>query len=208
MVIVSDASPLRALHHLGLLHLCRELYGSVVVPEAVRLEMRQPTTTCPALEISSYAWFEVRSPQRTPTELGIPADLDAGEAEAIALALESNAELILMDERKATQTARGMRLATIGVFGVLLEAKRKRLIERVLPCVDRLVGDCVSSHRRNYGRSWQHSRMSESSMTLRSDFDSAFRAAVGGVCGETHGVMVPPGDGCTFSELLVAVDHR
>lgn len=61
LIVVSDASPIRALHHLGLLPLCRELYGIVVVPEAVQRELRQATTTCPALEVTDYAWFEIRS---------------------------------------------------------------------------------------------------------------------------------------------------
>jgi predicted nucleic acid-binding protein len=71
----------------------------------------------------------------------VPSDLDAGETEAITLAIELHADLHLMDERRGTEVARRLGLATIGVFGVLLEAKRKALIDRVLPYVDRLVID-------------------------------------------------------------------
>src|SRR5207247_742892 len=109
--------------------------------QAVRDELHHPTTTCPTLEITDYPGFEVRVPHSTPGDLGVPADLDAGETEAITLAIELHADLVLMDERKGTEAARQLGLATIGVFGVLLEAKRKGLIERVLPCVDRLVGE-------------------------------------------------------------------
>lgn len=141
IVVVSDSSPIRALHHLGLLYLCRDLYGSVIVPEAVRQELRHPTATCLSLEITDHPGFEVRSPRSNPVDLGIPSDLDAGETEAITLAIELHADLVLMDERKGTEAARRLGLATIGVFGVLLEAKRKGLINRVLPCVDRLVAE-------------------------------------------------------------------
>ena len=139
VIVVSDSSPLRALHHLGLLFLCRDLYGSVIVPEAVRQELQRPTMTCSTLEITDYSGFEVRLPHSKPSEVGVPADLDAGETQAITLAIELHADLLLMDERKGTHAARQLGLATIGVFGVLLEAKRKGLIERVLPLVDRLV---------------------------------------------------------------------
>ena len=139
LIVISDASPVRALHHLGMLSLCQDLYGSVIIPEAVRHELLRPTTTCPAIEISEYPGFEVRSPSTDPRSLGVPSDLDAGEAQAITLALELHANLLLMDERKGTEIARRLGLATIGVFGVLLEAKRKGLIDLVLPCVDRLV---------------------------------------------------------------------
>ncbi len=141
IVVVSDTSPVRALHHLGLLSICHSLYGSVIVPEAVRQELRRPTSTCAALEIADVAGFEVRSPRANPSDLGVPPDLDAGETQAIALAIELHADLVLMDERKGTEAARRMGLATIGVFGVLLEAKRKGLIEHLLPCVDRLIAE-------------------------------------------------------------------
>lgn len=141
VVVVSDSSPIRALHHLGLLSLCRDLYRSIIVPEAVRQELRRPTTTCPALEITEYTGFEVRVPGSDPVALGVPSDLDAGETQAITLAIELHADLLRMDERKATEAARHLGLATVGVFGVLLEAKRQGLVERVLPCVDRLVGE-------------------------------------------------------------------
>lgn len=88
VVVVSDASPIRALHHLGLLHLCSTLYGRVIVPEAVRQELLRPTATCPALDVGDFTGFDVRSARSKPDALGVPADLDAGETEAITLALE------------------------------------------------------------------------------------------------------------------------
>lgn len=141
IVVVSDSSPVRALDHLGLLSLFRDLYGTVIIPETVRAELRQATTTCPALEVADYSWFEIRRPTSAAHELGVPADLDAGESEAIALSIELRADLMLIDERKATDAARSLGLTTIGTLGVLLEAKRRRLIDRVLPHVDKLVGD-------------------------------------------------------------------
>ena len=117
------------------------LYGSVIIPEAVRQELRRATGTCPALEIAGLPGFEVRAPRVNPIDVGVPSDLDAGETEAIALAIELRADLLLMDERKGTESARRLGLTTIGVLGVLLEAKRRSLVDRVLPCFDRLVAE-------------------------------------------------------------------
>lgn len=89
IVVVSDSSPVRSLDHLGRLSLLRDLYGTVIIPEAVRAELRQATTTCPALEVADYSWFELRRPISAAYELGVPAELDAGESEAIALAIDS-----------------------------------------------------------------------------------------------------------------------
>jgi predicted nucleic acid-binding protein len=141
VIVISDASPIRALHCLGLLSLCRDLYGSVIVPEAVRQELLQPTSTCPALNIRDYSDFDVRKPRSKSVDLGVPSDLDVGETEAITLAIELHADLLLMDERKGTAAARHLGLMTIGVIGVLLEAKRRGLIGHVLPFVDRLVAE-------------------------------------------------------------------
>ncbi|HEX7377062.1 MAG TPA: DUF3368 domain-containing protein [Pirellulales bacterium] len=141
VVVISDASPVRALNHLGLLTLCRDLYGTVIVPEAVQEELRRPTTTCCAIELSDYSWFEIRRPSADSRDLGVPSELDAGETQAIALAMELHADLILIDERKAASAARGLGLTAMGVLGVLLEAKRKNLLDLALPCVDRLVSE-------------------------------------------------------------------
>lgn len=141
IIVVSDCSPIRALHHLGLLGLCHDLYGAIVVPAAVRDELRRPTSTCPAIDIASFPHFAVQIPRAAPTSVGVPPDLDPGETQAIALAVELHADLVLMDERKGTQAAREMGLTTIGVFGLLLEARRKGLINQLLPLVDRLISE-------------------------------------------------------------------
>lgn len=65
-------------------------------------------------------------------------ELDAGEAEAIACALEINADLLLLDERRARETAQRLGLKFIGILGVLTEAKRRQLIPRIRPVLDNL----------------------------------------------------------------------
>mgnify|MGYP001767929126 CR=1 FL=1 len=61
-------------------------------------------------------------PRSVPCTIWDYSDLDGGESEAIALAIELSADLILIDERKGTEAARRLGLTTIGVLGVLLEA--------------------------------------------------------------------------------------
>ena len=68
----------------------------------------------------------------------IQQDLDAGEAEAIALAVETEAELLLMDERLGRESARHFGLRYVGLIGVLVEAKRKGLVRAVRPYLNEL----------------------------------------------------------------------
>ena len=65
-------------------------------------------------------------------------ELDAGEAEAIALAFEQKAELLLMDERLGRETARYFGLNYTGVIGILIEAKQKGLIGSIKEHLDSL----------------------------------------------------------------------
>jgi len=65
-------------------------------------------------------------------------DLDSGEAESIVLALELEAEVLLIDERLARQTAHHLGLHYVGLIGVLLEAKRKGLTPRIEPLLNAL----------------------------------------------------------------------
>lgn len=65
-------------------------------------------------------------------------DLDRGEAEAIALAVEEEADLLLMDERIGRESANHLGLRYAGLVGVLIEAKSKALVREVKPLLDAL----------------------------------------------------------------------
>jgi uncharacterized protein len=80
-------------------------------------------------------------------------ELDPGEAEAIALAIELNSDVLLMDERAGRQKALEMGLKVTGVIGVLLTAKGLGLVTAVRPLLDELesnAGFWMSKDFRNY----------------------------------------------------------
>lgn len=68
------------------------------------------------------------------------AQLDRGEAEAIVLALERRADVLLVDERRGRRVTAAFGLRVIGLLGMLAEAKRIGLIERVKPVLNDLIG--------------------------------------------------------------------
>lgn len=88
---------------------------------------------------SSYDWLKVVEPMHTPSEW-LSLDLGAGELAAMALALENQSHIILLDDGLARRTAHAAGLQVWGTLKVLLEAKSKCLTERVEPLVDRLAG--------------------------------------------------------------------
>lgn len=68
----------------------------------------------------------------------MPSPLGRGEAEAIALALELGADVLLIDERKARKAALGLGVPVTGVLGFLLEAKKKGAIPAIKPLLDQM----------------------------------------------------------------------
>jgi uncharacterized protein len=137
-LVVSDTSPVRALNHLGLLHLLQDLFTTVLIPPAVRDELLKPTRTCPVIDVSSAPFVKIQSPRDAVRVQSFLAELDPGEAEALVLAVEVPAQLVLLDERKARRVAERLGLTLIGAVGILLEAKRQGLVPAVHPLLIRL----------------------------------------------------------------------
>ncbi len=139
MIVVSNASPLVALIDINQSALLPQLYGQVLVPEAVWQEVFERGGDYPQRkEIAQASWLERRVVVDTLTARALQENLDMGEAEAITLAVEVKADLLLMDERLGRRTAQHMGLKVTGVIGVLIEAKHKQLISSIKPLLDAL----------------------------------------------------------------------
>lgn len=142
MIIVSDTSPLSNLAIVDHLFLLKEIYQTVVIPEAVAEELENAQADEPRIAaVLSLDWVVVRTAQNVVliSELRNERLLDRGESEAIALALELGAEELLIDERLGRREAARLGISMTGVLGVLLIAKRRGLIPAVRPVIDELI---------------------------------------------------------------------
>ncbi len=142
MIVVSDTSPLSSLAIVGWLSLLREIYSIVIIPQAVAKELTNSSDEDHRISsVLSLEWVEVR--QTTNLELVLfllnEQNLDRGEAEAIALALELKANELLIDERLGRREATRLGLSITGVLGILLIAKRRGLIHAVKPVMNDLI---------------------------------------------------------------------
>jgi predicted nucleic acid-binding protein len=138
LIVVSDSSPVIALARIGRLELLPKLYQQVLIPASVYRELQHPHRRFP-LDPDSWPWLVVR-PVQDIGRVARLGQLDPGEAEAIILAVEVGADVVLVDERKGRKAATDMGLRVLGVLGILAEAKRAGLIDRIEPVLDELIG--------------------------------------------------------------------
>jgi hypothetical protein len=137
-VVVSDTSPLRALVHLGHVEWLEVLFKRVLLPPAVAFELRRPPPVYRPIEVSAWTFLEVIAPTNAARVAELRSSLDVGEAEAIALAEEIKADIVLIDEMAGRETARIRGFMVLGTLGLLVRAKQRGLSPSVAPLLDRL----------------------------------------------------------------------
>ena len=137
-VVLADASPLIGLARIGGLTWLRKLYQSVFVTRAVRAEVSVVGQAGqPELAAAFRArWLRQLRSEPRASEL---SRLDTGEASTLraALALGDRA-VVILDDFAARREARRLGVEFIGTAGVIVEAKRTGLIDRVAPAFERL----------------------------------------------------------------------
>ena len=129
MIVVADTSPLNYLIRLGYIEVLPEIYGRVVVPDAVLIEMQHEEAPP---EVRAWAsdppgWLEKR--RVVHLDLTLAVELGAGEREAISLAMEIRADILLIDERAGRQEAEARQLEVTGTLAVLLNASLRGYFE-------------------------------------------------------------------------------
>lgn len=122
MIVIADTSPLNYLIRLGHPDVLREIYGRVLVPHAVLTEMQHPDAPPEVRAWASAppAWLEHKQVEQLDETL--TSELGAGEREAISLALEVAADVLLIDERAGRQQAEARHIEVAGTLAVLLQA--------------------------------------------------------------------------------------
>jgi predicted nucleic acid-binding protein len=117
MIVVNDTSAITSLLQIGQEALLHKLYGEVLIPETVQEELLEAHTALPVFVCPARV-LNLEEVHRLSIEL------DLGEAEAIALAKERHADVLLLDEAEGRRVALRERVPIIGLLGVLIQAKQ------------------------------------------------------------------------------------
>ena len=134
-MIVSDAGPIVVFARIGRLSLLRDVTGALLIPDAVHSEIFANKGAMPgASEVTQATWIQrVRVADRSIVDQ-MPNVLHEGEREAITLAKERGAQL-LIDEIRARREASARGVEVIGTLRILDQAKLSRHIALVRPVI-------------------------------------------------------------------------
>jgi predicted nucleic acid-binding protein len=126
--IISDTSCLILLDKIGELDLLQKLFGEVITTEVV------------ADEFGKYLppWIRIQNSNDAASQFVLEAALDKGEASAIALALEMDNCLLIIDELKGRKLARQLGITITGTLGVLVLAKQSGYVSMLRPVLDKI----------------------------------------------------------------------
>jgi len=136
--VICNTTPLQYLHQMGCLQLLPQLYQQLIVPEAVVDELRQGELQgMDVPSLGALEWVSVQTVSFVDLRR-VPAGLDAGEREVLALALGKADPLLILDDAAARNQARVLGIPFTGTVGVLMKAKRTGLISAIRPRLDQL----------------------------------------------------------------------
>lgn len=140
MKVVSNTSPIILLAKIGQLDILVQLYDEIIVPASVLGEL-QAKHGSEIKQIESF--FQIgkfQNREATWEYLNqVPSALGSGEQEAIALAVEHKADLVILDDQEGRRIARQKSLVVTGTIGVLIEAREQNLIKSISYEMDRLI---------------------------------------------------------------------
>lgn len=128
MIIISNTSPINYLILIGQIDLLPQLFSRIIIPCAVYQELsaRDAPENVRNWIINTPNWLKIEAVTQ-PSDKIIDL-LDPGEREAILLAQQLNADLVILDDMKARRIAIDRGLSITGILGILDQAATMKLI--------------------------------------------------------------------------------
>lgn len=136
--LVCNTSPIQYLHQIGLLNILAEISGRVVIPPAVLDEIdagRKAGVNLP--DLKEIPWITIQRPA-SEAAVSLVTDLGLGETQVLMLAIESRELVAILDDAVARRFAQSLGIPYTGTLGLLLDAKRAGLIEKITPYLEQL----------------------------------------------------------------------
>ena len=128
-IIISDTSCLILLFKIDELDLLKKLSDKVFITKTIKQEFGK----------SLPDWIEIKSPSDDHYQQILEMELDAGEASAIALSLETDNSVLIIDDLKGRKVAERLKLKYSGTFGLILKAKQEGILTNISPIINKII---------------------------------------------------------------------
>lgn len=126
--VISDTSCLIILSNINELEILKELYGEITTTYEVEAEFGGKLPS----------WIKIKSPKNNSKLQQLRKQLDLGEASIITLASETPDCTVILDDLKARKIAESYSIRITGTLGVLVYAKKEKLISSIKPYIEKI----------------------------------------------------------------------
>ena len=138
--VVVNTTPLIALSHVGQLSILKELYGEILIPEAVYRELSvKADSICKRTVDRSLDWIRVEKIQNQMAKAMYKTQLHEGEVEVMILSKEIGADVVIIDDANAKKHAKYLGLPVTGTLGVLIKARQEGYVEALKPILHQMI---------------------------------------------------------------------
>ncbi len=139
MIVISDTSTLSGLILIGRIDILTHIFKQIFIPKIIKEELLSLIKYRKEInDLINKKFIIIKDDIQSELVNDLAGLLDKGEAQAITLSIELNADLLIMDEMEGRTVAKAIGLNVIGLLGLLIIAKRKNIVEEVKPIMDDL----------------------------------------------------------------------
>lgn len=132
--VVVNTTPFIALCHVNRLEILKELYGQVIIPDAVYREISvKSDSVCKKMVDEALDWIHIESIRDQLAKAMYKTQLHDGEVEVMILSKELAADVVIIDDANAKKHAKYLGLPVTGTLGVLIKAKQNGFIKELKP---------------------------------------------------------------------------
>lgn len=134
--VISNSTPLIILSKIGELEILKNLYGEIIIPQAVFEEITIKSDT-----IKNLSWIKILEVQDKSDRKIYQTKLHDGEVEVMMLAKEISADLLIIDDNAAKKFAKFLGFKVTWTLGILLKAKSEKIISEVRPILEKMLAE-------------------------------------------------------------------
>ena len=136
---IVNSTPLITLCKIDSLHLLKQRYEEIMIPEAVLSEVTAKNDSVRDMILANRDWIHIEPITNVVDKKMYRAKLHDGEVEVMILAQETKADLVVIDDGPARKTAEYLDLTLTGTIGILIKSKQAGDIPAVMPLVDAML---------------------------------------------------------------------